>query len=315
MLQARGELLTAIRAYLDGLSVLEVSTPVLSQGAAVDPHLQSFRLAEASDLFLQTSPESSLKRVVAAYGRSVFEITHAFRKNDQGQLHNPEFIMLEWYQVDSSLTALMDALTALLNSLPQPPQAWRDSASLGIKQCSYTALFKARFDADPNTLSYEALAQLIEQTGTETDVGHLRGPHDEQFRSDVLDYLFLKEIAPTLPRCFYLVEFPICQAALAEIDVDGGYAKRFELYWEGIELANGYQELRDSQELKRRYRAHDKARRTRGLETVRFDGRLADASAELPKCAGVALGIDRLVMLWLEKSALDDVALFGWPDH
>lgn len=286
---------------------------MLSKNAAVDPHLQSFSVDGGSDLFLQTSPESSLKSVVAEYGQSVFEITHAFRKNDQGQRHNPEFILLEWYQVGSSLTALMDALTALFNSLPRPPKVWRDSASRGIARCSYTALFKTHFGLDPNTVSYEELAELVDQT--EADVGHLRSPYDEQFRSDCLDYLFLKEIAPVLPDCFYLIEFPICQAALAEIDDEGGFAKRFELYWQDIELANGYQELRDSGELNRRYQMHDQARRDRGLETVAFDARLADASARLPKCAGVALGVDRLMMVWLEKQCLGDVTLFGWPNH
>ena len=313
VLHARGELLVAIRAHLASLPVLEISTPALSKSAAVDPHLQSFSVDEGADLFLQTSPESSLKRVVAAYGQSVFEITHAFRKNDQGQRHNPEFTLLEWYQVGSDLSALMDALTTLLNSLPRPPMVWRDSASRGIKRCSYTALFKAHFGLDPNTVSYDVLAQLGDKA--EADVGHLGSIYDEQFRSDCLDYLFLKEIAPALPNCFYLIEFPICQAALAEIDDEGGFAKRFELYWQGIELANGYQELRDSEALYRRYKAHDQARRDRGLERVDFDNRLADASGRLPSCAGVALGIDRLIMVWLEKQCLGDVTLFGWPDH
>ena len=175
------------------------------------------------------------------------------------------------------------------------------------------ALFKAHFGLDPNTVSYDVLAQLVDKA--EADVGHLGSIYDEQFRSDCLDYLFLKEIAPALPNCFYLIEFPICQAALAEIDEKGGFAKRFELYWQGIELANGYQELRDSEALYRRYQAHDQARRDRGLERVDFDNRLADASGRLPSCAGVALGIDRLVMVWLEKQCLGDVTLFGWPDH
>ena len=314
VLKARNEILAAIRRFFESLSVTEVSTPTLSRSGAFDAQLSSFEVSdESGDLFLQTSPEYALKRALAVYGEAIFEITPAFRRGDQGLRHNPEFTMLEWYRPGLSLPDLIAEVTSLLNALPAPPEIWRAQAETGLPVYSLMKLFQQRFGVDPNEASASTLWQWVQETSAE--VAHLTLHDDEQFRSDCLDFLFIEVIQPTLADIFYLTDFPSCQAALAELDPVTGVAQRFELYWQGVELANGYLELRDPEALLHRYTMMAEARVNRDLPMIAFDTKLAEASARMPACVGVALGIDRLVMVWLEQAALSDVQLFSWPNH
>ena len=314
VLKARSKILSAIRWFFESRSVTEVSTPALSRSGTFDAQLSSFQVAdEAEALFLQTSPEYALKRALAAYGEAIFEITPAFRRGDQGQRHNPEFTLLEWHRPGLSLPDLMAEVTSLLNAMPEPPKIWREQSSVGLPVYSFLKLFVQRFGIDPNEAPLSTLWQWVQATGAE--VTHLVPQDDDQFRSDCLDFLFLEVVLPTLSEIFYLTEFPRCQAALAEVDAETGAAQRFELYWQGVELANGYLELRDPAVILSRYTAMATARVNRGLPRIAFDSAFAEASCQMPACVGVALGIDRLVMVWLGQTSLAEVQLFPWPNH
>ena len=178
---------------------------------------------------------------------------------------------------------------------------------------SFRAVFEARFSANPNDAALSSLWQWVQETGAE--VTHLEPHDDDQFRSDCLDFLFLEVIQPNLADLFFLTEFPRCQAALAEIDPGTDTAQRFELYWQGTELANGYLELRDPAAILSRHTLMATARVNRGLPSIAFDTAFAEASALMPACAGVALGIDRLVMVWCQAKTLSEVQLFPWPNQ
>ena len=261
---------------------------------------------------MQTSPEYALKRALAVYGEAIFEITPAFRRGDQGSQHNPEFTMLEWYRPSFSLSDLMAEVVGLLNALPEPPDIW-GARRADVPVYSFRAVFEARFGANPNEAALSSLWQWVQETGAE--VTHLEPHDDDQFRSDCLDFLFLEVIQPNLADLFFLTEFPRCQAALAEIDPGTDTAQRFELYWQGTELANGYLELRDPAAILSRHALMATARVNRGLPSIAFDTAFAEASALMPACAGVALGIDRLVMVWCQAKTLAEVQLFPWPNH
>ena len=297
VLKARAKMLAAIRQFFEARSVTEVSTPSLSRSGTFDAQLASFEVSDQTDkLFLQTSPEYALKRALAVYGEAIFEITPAFRRGDQGSQHNPEFTMLEWYRPSFSLSDLMAEVVGLLNALPEPPDIW-GARRADVPVYSFRAVFEARFGANPNEAALSSLWQWVQETGAE--VTHLEPHDDDQFRSDCLDFLFLEVIQPNLADLFFLTEFPRCQAALAEIDPGTDTAQRFELYWQGTELANGYLELRDPAAILSRHTLMATARANRGLPSIAFDTAFAEASALMPACAGVALGIDRLVMVWL----------------
>ena len=306
-------MLAAIRQFFEARSVTEVSTPSLSRSGTFDAQLASFEVLDQTDkLFLQTSPEYALKRALAVYGEAIFEITPAFRRGDQGSQHNPEFTMLEWYRPSFSLSDLMAEVVGLLNALPEPPDIW-GARRADVPVYSFRAVFEARFGANPNEAALSSLWQWVQETGAE--VTHLEPHDDDQFRSDCLDFLFLEVIQPNLADLFFLTEFPRCQAALAEIDPGTDTAQRFELYWQGTELANGYLELRDPAAILSRHTLMATARANRGLPSIAFDTAFAEASALMPACAGVALGIDRLVMVWCQAKTLAEVQLFPWPNH
>ncbi|MBT3461569.1 MAG: EF-P lysine aminoacylase GenX [Gammaproteobacteria bacterium] len=314
VLKARAKVLAAIRRFFEARSVTEVSTPSLSRSGTFDAQLSSFEVSDqAEKLFLQTSPEYALKRALAVYREAIFEITPAFRRGDQGSQHNPEFTMLEWYRPGLSLSGLMAEVVDLLNALPEPPEIWRAQSKVDLPVYSFRAVFEQRFGVNPNEAALSSLWQWVQETGAE--VTHLAPHDDDQFRSDCLDFLFLEVLQPSLGDIFFLTEFPPCQAALAEIDPKTDTAQRFELYWQGTELANGYLELRDPAVILSRHTVMATARINRGLPSIAFDTAFAEASALMPACAGVALGIDRLVMVWLKAKTLSEVQLFSWPNH
>lgn len=301
-------MIAEIRRFFEARNVLEVTTPALYGHAPYDPHLSSIAVTTSSGTeYLQTSPEYALKRALAHYGEALFEITPAFRAGDVGQRHSPEFTMLEWYQPTYGLSQLMAEVNALLNAMTQPPAIWQEYANKEIPEVSFCTTFTEQFGANPNQLSTIELWALVQSV--ESEVGHLTYIDDDLFRSDCLDFLFDRVIAPNLGPIFYLTEFPVCQSALATIDSDAQTVRRFELYWMGIELANGYEELRDPVEIRQRFRSAAEQRRRRGLTEVALDPAFVEASGEMPACAGVALGLDRLIMVWLERSSLREVQI------
>ncbi|OAZ92628.1 EF-P lysine aminoacylase EpmA [Halomonas sp. G11] len=312
-LRERARLLASVRRFFAARDVLEVETPVLGQGGSTDVHLVSLATMARTDrghrrLWLQTSPEFHMKRLLAAGSGPIFQLARSFRDGEVGARHNLEFTMLEWYRPGFTLADLIDETTALVaNILPcfhGPVVHYR-----------YRQLFHTYLAVDPFTTSLEALRRLATERGQMPT-----GSMANEGRDTCLDLLMGLAIEPQLGRneLSVVLDYPASQAALARRhqDADGEWvASRFELYLNGIELANGYDELTDAAEQRARFMEDNAERRRLGLPEVDIDERLLAALEHgMPDGAGVALGIDRLVQLALGKARLEDVLAFSTPN-
>lgn len=270
--------------------MLEVETPVLSAHATVDRHIESFSTGSG---WLQTSPEFAMKRLLCAGSGPIFQIAPVFRREEQGRHHNPEFRLLEWYRPGWDHHRLMDEVQVLVAQL----------AALGplpFQRLSYREAFQHHAGVDPFDDPIEQLLHLARESGFHAAVAE--GPADE-VRDGVLDVLMSLVVGPRLgvdAPCF-VFDFPASQAALARVRPGPPpVAERFELFWRGIELANGFHELADADEQQRRFESDQAWRADQGRVVPPFDRHLIDALRHgLPNCAGVALGLDRLLMLSL----------------
>lgn len=307
-LAARAQMLARLRAFFAARGVLEVETPLLSRAASTDVHLESLRVGDARGQlgFLHTSPEFFMKRLLTAGSGPIFQVCKAFRGGEIGRWHNPEFTLLEWYRPGFGLDALMDEVEALVRALAQDlPHAPGPSHRI-----SYRAAFIAHVGIDPWTAGAAELARCAQAHGLEVAGA-------EHFSADEwLDLLFSSVLAPRLPDhgLTFIHGFPPSQAALAKrVRYEGAeVAARFELFWGGLELANGFDELQDAEEQARRFAADNAERKRRGLPAMPPDGHLLEAlRAGLPACAGVALGLDRLLARLLGAGGLDEVLAFG----
>lgn len=307
-LRGRAELLARLRSFFASRGVLEVETPALSAATVTDLHLHSLTCpldfsGEIRPFYLQTSPEFAMKRLLAAGSGPIFQLCRSFRDAEGGRLHNPEFTMLEWYRPGFDHHDLMDEMADLLELLLGGRRA---------EKVSYEAAFAAAYGIDPHGAAAPELSRLAAARGLE-----LVGFGPESSADDWLQLLFAHGVEPGLGRGrpTFVYDYPASQAALARVgsDLPGGppRARRFEVYAEGIELANGFHELQDAAEQRRRFEADHAERRRRGLPLPPIDENLLAAlEAGLPDCAGVALGIDRLVMLALGKRSLAEVIAF-----
>lgn len=304
MLHERARLNAGIRAFFADRGVLEVETPLLCATAATDPHLDAFRVG---DRWLQTSPEFAMKRLLAAGSGPIFQLGKAFRAGDYGVRHNPEFTLLEWYRPGYTLGELMDETSLLLQATL--------GAALSFDACertTYRALFEARLGINPHAADAPGLRALVER---ETSYGSAA----DLDATACLDLLFSLCVEPALghERPVFVFDFPAAQASLARIvrNADGDrVAARCEVYVRGMELANAYDELLDAGEQARRFDADNLARRARGLPEIPPDERLVAALASgLPPCSGIALGVDRLLMLRTGAETLDAVLAFSDP--
>lgn len=310
-LRLRAEMLTRIRAFFATRHVLEVETPYLSAAAATDPNMASFVTFYAGPgaryrqhLYLHTSPEFAMKRLLAAGSGCIYQIARVFRDGEAGYRHNPEFTLLEWYRVGFNHHQLMAEVAELVTELLS---AYR---SLDAPQAlTYQQAFEHYLGINPHSTEVAELAACAAQYAVAIPPGM---PNDAL--DPWLDLLLTHCIEAQLGRgrfCF-LYHYPASQAALARIPADNpNIGERFELYLEGIELANGYHELGDAQEQRQRFMRENEARAQYGLPTMPVDENLLAAlEAGLPECAGVALGLDRLVMLAAGKNTLDEVLAF-----
>lgn len=288
-LRARAELLARMRTFFAARSVLEVDTPILSAHATVDFHIDSLRTADGR--WLHTSPEFAMKRLLAAGSGPIFQLCHVFRAGDLGRHHNPEFLMLEWYRPGWDHHWLMDELVQLLVALGIAPAGVVD-------RVSYRDTWLEHAGADP--LSAE-LPVLVKALAQRADPPESAGSFD---RNGWLDFGMACVVGPKLGQVAPLLvyDFPASQAALARVRPGKPpVAERFELFWKGLELANGFHELSDAAEQLARFEADGERRRAAGREAPPWDRHLIEAlEAGLPDCAGVALGVDRLLMLLLE---------------
>jgi lysyl-tRNA synthetase class 2 len=299
LLRLRAGLLARTRAFFAERGVLEVETPLLAASPASDPHLEALttlpRVTGGRPLYLQSSPEFAMKRLLAAGSGPIFQLGRAFRDGERGQRHNPEFTILEWYRPGFDHHRLMDEMEELL------------SATLGTspgERLTYREAFLRHLDLDPLTAGPTDVARCAAKVGL-AEVGGLP-PEDLDGWHGLL---FAHAVEPHLghERPTFVHAYPASQAALARLDPDDPrVAQRFEVFVGGVELANGYHELTDAPEQRRRFEADNAERRRRGLPEVPVDERLLAAlEAGLPPCAGVALGFDRLVML---AAGVEDIA-------
>ena len=297
-MRLRASVLATVREFFAARGVLEVETPLLGAGTVTDVHLESFELGASLSgsmpRFLQTSPEFAMKRLLAAGSGAIYQICKAFRAAEAGALHNPEFSVLEWYRPGWDHHALMGEVEALLREvLGRAPgrrltyrQAFLDLAGIDALTADLAALRdRCRPFAAPATFD----------------------------RDTCLDLLLEGVVQPGLGEgIVFVVDFPASQAALARVRRDEPpVAERFEVFVSGIEVGNGYHELTDPAEQAERFERDRQQRRARGLRDVPGDPRLVAAlRAGLPACAGVAIGLDRLIMLAGGFERLDAVLSF-----
>lgn len=310
-LRLRAELLARIRAFFAARRVLEVETPALSAAAIPDPHLASFSTRytgpgprHGQALYLHTSPEFPMKRLLAAGSGCIYQIARVFRDGEAGRRHNPEFTLLEWYRVGFDHHRLMGEATELVEALLAGRLALSEP-----ERVSYRDLFERHLRLDPHRATATELAACARRQG-------LRVPADlsADDPDPWLDLLLTHCIEPQLGqgRLSWVYDYPASQAALARLRPgDPPVGERFELYLNGLELANGFHELGDAAEQRRRFERENAARRASGLPVMPVDEHLLAAlEAGLPDCAGVALGFDRLAMLAAGKKSLAEVLAF-----
>jgi lysyl-tRNA synthetase class 2 len=307
-LRERARILQRIRAFFDQYEIVEVDTPLISQSGTPDPHLQSFTTYYLADpsiepllRYLHTSPEFPMKRLLAAQMGSIFQICKVFRQGERGRVHNPEFTMLEWYRPGFSFQQLIDEVLTLFTHVVGAYQHL-----LAPEQITYQQLFLKYMHIDPLIADDEVLKNMAQQKGAEI--------HSTMSRNDWLDLLMSLYIEPELgkDRATCVTHYPADQAALARIDpANPAVAERFELYYQGVELANGFTELTDAREQRKRFEHENMLRKQSGLAEIHLDEHFLHAlESGMPQSSGVAIGIDRLVMVALGKQSLDQVMAF-----
>jgi len=303
-IRARARLNQIIRDFFAEREVLEVETPLLCSATATDPYLASWQSQYAGqDYFLQTSPEFCMKRLLAAGSGPIYQLGKAFRLGESSRRHNPEFTLLEWYRPGWTLPQLMQEVEQLVACAA----AAFGRELGGFPTLSFADAFAATVGLDPHHCSDAALLQVANQ--------HLNGDFASLDRDGLLDLLASHLMEAGLPASgAFVTAFPASKASLAQttLAADGAaVALRTELYIGGLEIANGYQELTQAREQAARFRQDQRIRQQQGLPAVPMPEQLVAAlQAGLPDCAGVALGVDRLLMVLLQCASVDDVISF-----
>lgn len=305
-LQQRADILAAIRSFFFKRKVMEVDTPAMSHATVTDVHLHTFQTdfigpgyADGTHLYFMTSPEFHMKRLLAAESGCIYQINKAFRNEEAGRYHNPEFTMLEWYRLGFDHHDLMDEMNELLTLVLKCDNAER---------MTYQEAFIQVLGVCPLEASMDELRAVAAPLGL-SDIADI-----EEDRDTLLQLLFSMgvevKIGQDVPAFVY--DFPASQAALAKINPsDPRVAERFEVYFKGIELANGFHELDNAKEQLMRFEEDNAKRKSMGLTEQPIDYHLIAAlEAGLPNCSGVALGIDRLIMLAMGEKHIDQVTAF-----
>ena len=307
-LRRRAAMLAELRAFFAERDVLEVETPLLSAETTLDLHLESLTSEiEAPGfpkrrMYLQTSPELAMKRLLAAGAGSIYQVCKAFRGGERGRWHNPEFTILEWYRVGWDHHRLMREVVALIEILLAGSH--RFEATL---YASYAELLKRHAEVDPYDTPTSTLRQVVARSSTGAAADGLD-------RDDLLSRLFVEKVEPHFApnQVTVVFDYPASQAAMARLGTDDPRtAHRFEAFVGDIELANGYGELSDPGEQQQRFERDLARRRELGRPLPPMPSRfLAALEAGLPHCAGVALGFDRLLALALKAPRIDDLIVF-----
>lgn len=306
-LKARAQLYRTIREFFAQRNVMEVETPIVSQAGVTDVHLASVQAqrhieGRVQQQYLQTSPEFAMKRLLAAGSGPIYQICKVFRDDEHGRKHNSEFTMLEWYRPGLDLRELMHETAALLNVCLA--HRFDEIRPLVL---SYKHAFQDRLDINPLQATLAQLKQTAQRVGLTLDLGDDRLAY--------MDLLFSHFVEPSLgfDTPIFLTDFPPEMASLAKVrlDEDGEeVAARFEVYIEGLELANAYDELLDASVLRARFEADNQERDKLGLQVMPLDENLLAALSHMPECSGIALGIDRLLMVATQKLNIEQVIAF-----
>lgn len=292
-LERRAHALAQVRRFFAARDVFEVDTPLMGETSAFDPYIHSFSFA---DVFLQTSPEFFMKRLLAAGSGSIYQLGKVFRRGESGSKHHPEFTMLEWYRPGWSLDELIAEVEALFIELLGCPS---------FQYVTYGELFREFCRLDPHVATKERCEEVAREAMS--DVPDL---HD---KDEWLHFLMSHCVEPFLNHGQPLVvtDFPASQAALAKLKLgEPAVAARFEVFYKGFELANGYDELTDPHELRQRFEWDNTKRRQMGLEVMPMDEKLLASTIDMPACSGVAVGFDRLVQIAFKKERISEVLSF-----
>lgn len=300
-IEARAELLRTIRDFFLERNVMEVETPVMSRAGNSDPNIESLATDTRRKRYLRTSPEYAMKRLLASGLRDIYELGRVFRAGEKGQYHNPEFTMLEWYRIGVDYLDLADEAVLLAHSCGRGQ--FDDWPS---QRRTFRGLFRDSTGLDPFHCSESELAACATERGLHAGpLSHL----------EWIDLLMSELIQPALPgECFTIVhDFLPEQAALSQIrNDDPPVAERFEVFLGQMELANGYQELTEAEEQKKRFEREQYMRERRNGASPPMDRNLIEALRHgLPACSGVALGVDRLLMSILKLDRIDAVLAFS----
>lgn len=308
MAKKRADMLAKIRQFFAERDVLEVQTPLLSQAGNTDVYLQSVSanatyLDKPTRFYLHTSPEFAMKRLLASWQVPMYQICPVFRDNERGKRHNLEFTMLEWYRPKFSLNQLAKELAALLEVVLGQQQI--------LSHYRYVDAFMDYVGVHPLTASTTVLKAVAENKG----IGYQTHDASVDEHQTWLDLLFSHLVEPNLGHDLptLIVDYPKATAALArtEMDKDGHeVAKRFELYMNGIEIANAYDELADAKVLRQRFELDNQMRQAKGLPIMPIDDNLLMAVEQMPACSGIALGLDRLLMVLTKATGIDEVIAF-----
>ena len=306
MAHKRAQMLTQIRQFFAERQVLEVQTPLMSKAGNTDVFVPSISTNvtvqdKPQTHYLHTSPEFAMKRMLASWKVAIYQICPVFRDNEVGSRHNSEFTMLEWYRPGFDLEALAAELSDLLTTVYGQSQ--------NLTYYSYSKAFIDYVGIHPLTASLETIKAAAEKNA-------LGGLDLGEDRQGWLDVLFSHLVEPNLgyQSPTLITDYPPATAALAKVETDeqgNEVAKRFELYINGIEIANAYDELADGAALQARFEADNEERTRRGLPIMPIDEYLVAACDDLPACSGIALGIDRLLMVVTGAKSIDEVIGFG----
>ena len=298
-LQKRAAFLKKVRSFFNGRGYLEVETPVMARFGVTDVYLSNIKAIFCGQYYcLQTSPEYHMKRLLAAGSGPIFQVARVFRDDELGRWHNPEFTLLEWYQLDIDHHELMAEVDLLLQQIL--------NCSPLIKK-TYRQVFMEICDIDPMTASLDTFNKTLERFNLQNVLNA-----DEQDRDQYLFLLMSHVVEPALanePAPVAVHGFPISQASLAQ--VKGDEAARFEVYYRGVELANGFYELIDADIQEQRFQQDMQLRSKQGMDIGAADDYLLAALRHgVPSCSGVALGLDRLFALAMDKSSIAEVMAF-----
>ncbi len=303
-MRQRAAVVAALRAYFDAQGVCEVSTPLLSPQATTEPTLSNLEVVHPFEdgraWYLRTSPESAMKRLVASGSGDIYQLGPVFRADERGRHHLTEFTLLEWYRVGCGLADLMDDVERAMRAV---------GFTRPITRLAYGELFADHFGAQPHALANQALAALVAEHGMTLSAAD---QHDRAFLFDCL-YACVLEPALTKLGAVFVHDYPVELRAYARLNEGLALtAARFELIVDGLELANGYHEIIDAEDQARCFDAENATRLARGLPAVPRDAKwLAALASGMPACAGVALGIERLLLALGLADVIDAVSLFA----